>query len=117
MAFADLDVWMNGQKVGLWFWSRTGASSFRYDPAWVQSPNARSLSLSLPMPAGNGDVLGPAVESYFDNLLPDSRRIRERLRRRFGTQSIGAADLLAAIGARLRRGRATGAPWHAACAA
>ena len=98
MAFADLDVWMNGQHIGLWFWSRTGTPGFRYDASWYQSPNARPLSVSLPMPAGGGDIMGAKVEHYFDNLLPDSRQIRERLRRRFGTSSTRAADLLAAIG-------------------
>ncbi|MHB1200882.1 MAG: type II toxin-antitoxin system HipA family toxin [Polaromonas sp.] len=98
MAFTDLDVWMNGQRVGVWFWTRTGTPGFHYDERWLQSPNARPLSVSLPMPAGGGDVMGARVEYYFDNLLPDSNRIRERLRRRFGTPSIRAADLLAAIG-------------------
>jgi serine/threonine-protein kinase HipA len=98
MAFADLEVWMNGQHVGLWFWTRTGTPGFRYDESWLRSPQARPLSVSLPMPAGGGDVMGARVEHYFDNLLPDSSRIRERLRRRFGTSSIRAADLLAAIG-------------------
>jgi serine/threonine-protein kinase HipA len=98
MAFADLDVWMNGQHVGLWFWTRTGTPGFRYEESWPRSPHARPLSVSLPMPAGGGDVMGARVEHYFDNLLPDSSRIRERLRRRFGTSSIRAADLLAAVG-------------------
>jgi HipA-like protein len=98
MAFADLDVWMNGQHVGLWFWTRTGTPGFRYDESWLRSPQARPLSVSLPMPAGGGDVMGAKVEHYFDNLLPDSGRIRERLRRRFETSSIRAADLLAAVG-------------------
>jgi serine/threonine-protein kinase HipA len=98
MAFPDLAVWMNGQRVGVWFWTRTGTSGFRYDPSWTQSPNARALSVSLPIPAAGGDVTGPKVENYFDNLLPDSARIRERLRRRFAAPSTRAADLLAAIG-------------------
>ncbi len=98
MAFNDLDVWMNGQYVGQWFWTRTGAPGLHYDAAWVQSPNARPLSVSLPIPAGGGDVMGAKVEHYFDNLLPDSTRIRERLRRRFAAPSTRAADLLAAIG-------------------
>ena len=98
MAATDLDVWMNGQYVGQWFQTRTGAPGLHYDAAWVQSPNARPLSVSLPIPAGGGDVMGAKVEHYFDNLLPDSTHIRERLRRRFGAPSIRAADLLAAIG-------------------
>ncbi len=98
MAFPDLAVWMNGQRVGVWFWSRTGTPGFRYDDAWRKSPNARALSVSLPIPAAGGDVMGSAVEHYFDNLLPDATRIRERLRRRFGAPSTRAADLLAAVG-------------------
>jgi len=98
MAFTDLAIWMNGQHVGTWFWTRTGTPGLHYDASWTASPNARPLSLSLPIPAGGADVMGPRVEHYFDNLLPDSGRIRERLRRRFGTSSIRAADLLAAIG-------------------
>jgi serine/threonine-protein kinase HipA len=98
MAFPDLAVWMNGLRVGNWFWTRTGTPGLRYDDAWVDSPQSRPLSLSLPVPAAGGDVTGPKVENYFDNLLPDSVRIRERMRRRFGAASVRAADLLAAIG-------------------
>jgi serine/threonine-protein kinase HipA len=50
------------------------------------------------LPAGDGEISGAVVNNYFDNLLPDSDIIRERLRRRFRTPSIRAADLLAAIG-------------------
>ena len=98
MAFPDLAVWMNGQHVGVWFWTRTGTPGFRYDPSWSHSPNARALSVSLPIPAAGGDGMGAKVENYFDKLLPDSRRIRDRLRRRFGAPSTRAADLLSAIG-------------------
>ena len=98
MTNPDLAVWMNGQRVGLWFWSRTGTPAFRYDALWSQSPHARPLSMSMPLPAAAGDITGAVVENYFDNLLPDSLRIRERLRRRFGAPSTRAADLLARIG-------------------
>ena len=98
MAFSNLAVWMNGERVGVWFWSRTGTPGFRYEPSWLQSPNTRALSVSLPMPAAGGDVMGSRVEHYFDNLLPDNARIRDRMRRRFGASSTRAADLLAAIG-------------------
>ena len=98
MAFPNLAVWMNGQRVGLWFWNRTGSPGLRYEPSWMQSPNARALSVSLPLPVAGGDLMGPAVENYFDNLLPDSSQIRSRLQRRFKTETTRAADLLAAIG-------------------
>ncbi len=38
------------------------------------------------------------VEAYFDNLLPDSRQIRERIQRRFAAASVSAFDLLEEIG-------------------
>jgi len=97
-AFPDLAVWMNGLRVGVWYWTRTGTPGFRYDDGWVASPQGRALSLSLPMPAGGGDVTGPKVENFFDNLLPESDRLRTHIRRRFRVASDSAADLLAAIG-------------------
>jgi len=98
MAQPNLDVWMNGEQVGTWFWTRTGTPGFRYAESWLRSPHMRPLSLSLPIPAGGPELHGRAIEHWFDNLLPDSDRIRERLRRRFRTASASAADLLAAIG-------------------
>ena len=98
MAQPDLDVWMNGEFVGTWYWTRTRTAGFRYSDEWQQSAHARPLSLSLPIPAGGPDIQGRAVENWFDNLLPDSDRIRDRLRRRYRIASAGAADLLAAIG-------------------
>lgn len=98
MAQPDLDVWMNGEHVATWFWTRSGTPGLRYSLRWLQSAHARPLSLSLPIPAGGLELHGRMVEHWFDNLLPDSARIRERLRRRFRAASGAAADLLAAIG-------------------
>jgi serine/threonine-protein kinase HipA len=94
----DLVVWMNGQRVGTWSQTRTGRDSFRYDPDWVASPFARNLSLSLPITAGDSRLTGPEVGHYFDNLLPDHPRLRERLRHRHGLKSTAAFELLSAIG-------------------
>ena len=41
---------------------------------------------------------GSLVERFFENLLPDSKDIRQRLRQRFGALSDKAFDLLAQIG-------------------
>jgi serine/threonine-protein kinase HipA len=38
------------------------------------------------------------VDAWFENLLPDSRQIRDRIRTRFKTASLNAVDLLAAVG-------------------
>jgi serine/threonine-protein kinase HipA len=94
---AALMIWMNGERVGEWTTLRTGTPVFRYERTWAQSPNVRSLSLSLPITADR-EVRGDAVDYYFDNLLPDSTEIRRRIRTRFQTRSTGAFDLLSAIG-------------------
>jgi serine/threonine-protein kinase HipA len=93
-----LNVWMNGELVGLWSQARSGVHSFRYEESWVTSPAGRSLSLSLPITAGARELRGPVVENYFDNLLPDNERMRDRLRSRFAASSTAALDLLSAIG-------------------
>lgn len=98
MATPTLDLWMNGEHVGTWLHGRTGTAVLRYADSWVRSPQARPLSLSLPIPAGAKELRGPVVDHYFDNLLPDSDRIRERVRRRFGAASTMAPDLLGAVG-------------------
>lgn len=95
---SELAVWMNGIRVGMWIQSKRGGDRFQYDAAWVASPAARVLSLSLPFVPGNVPHRGDVVASFFDNLLPDSDAIRRRIRSRFSTESTGAFDLLAAIG-------------------
>ncbi|MES2583444.1 MAG: type II toxin-antitoxin system HipA family toxin [Pseudomonadota bacterium] len=95
---SELWVWMNGQHVGVWRHSRNKISVFQYATGWAQSPAARALSLSLPMTAGNAEIRGQVVENYFDNLLPDSQPIRDRIRQRFRTPSTQAFELLEAIG-------------------
>ena len=93
-----LGLWMNGERVGRWTLAPSAPDLLQYDPAWLQSEAGRPLSLSLPFLPGNAPHRGPAVRAYFENLLPDSRDIRERLARRFGVGSTSAFDLLAEIG-------------------
>jgi serine/threonine-protein kinase HipA len=87
---------MNGQFVGTWSVDR-GSHRFTYDASWLQSPKRRALSLSLPITPAR-EVRGLAVANYFDNLLPDNERIRERVARRFKTRSVETFALLEAIG-------------------
>jgi serine/threonine-protein kinase HipA len=91
-----LNVWMNGELVGAWRVVRA-ASSFTYASSWLQSSKVRSLSLSLPITSAR-EIRGEAVANFFDNLLPDNDKIRERLSRRFKTKNMGAFSLLEAIG-------------------
>lgn len=94
----SLAVWMNGERVGTWTLPARGAQTFTYSESWLRSSQFRPLSLSLPAGLGGPAISGNAVESWFDNLLPDSDAIRRRAQARFQTVSTRAFDLLAAIG-------------------
>lgn len=89
---------MNGACVGTWSVQGHDGDSLHYDPAWLQSEYGRPLSLSLPFTPGNRPHRGPAVRAYFDNLLPDSRDMRERLARRFRAGGSDAFTLLRELG-------------------
>jgi serine/threonine-protein kinase HipA len=98
-----LDIWMNGLYVGRWERTRSGADRLTYDREWMEAPEGRPLSLSLPftLSGTRGKVASlpaAAVAAYFDNLLPDNDRILRRLRDRYGASSTSAFDLLATVG-------------------
>ena len=93
-----LGLWMNGAYVGTWSMAPNGPDTLQYDSAWALSEQGRPLSLSLPFMPGNGPHRGAKVRTYFENLLPDSKDMRERMARRFNTGSTDAFDLLAEIG-------------------
>jgi len=93
-----LNVWANGQLVGQWRMSVNHQAEFQYDDAWLLAPEGRPLSLSMPFTLDNAPIKGDVVKAFFDNLLPDSEPIRQRLQSRFHTQSQRAFDLLQAIG-------------------
>lgn len=92
-----LGLWMNHRFVGTWTISPHG-ESLQYDESWAQSGDGRPLSLSLPFRPGNQPHRGAAVEAYFENLLPDSKEIRDRVARRYKADSTGAFDLLEQVG-------------------
>ena len=93
---AALNAWMNGEWVGTWHVQR-GTHIFTYAPTWLESEKSRPLSLSLPL-TRTLEIKGEVVANYFDNLLPDSARIRERIARRFKTKTLDTFALLEAIG-------------------
>lgn len=93
----SLTIWMNGELVGYWR-IKSGVDELEYAEDWLANPRGRPLSLSLPFTPGNQVIKGEQVSFYFDNLLPDSRDIRERLARRFNTTSVKVFDLLVELG-------------------
>jgi serine/threonine-protein kinase HipA len=92
-----LDLWMNGELVGQWRLAQ-GRDELHYAPGWFESPHSRPLSLSLPLLPGNRPHKGAAVRAFFDNLLPDSADIRQRLVHRYGASTTEPFDLLEQIG-------------------
>ena len=93
-----LTLWANGARVGTWTQPARGADELQYDEDWVAAPHGRPVSLSLPFLPGNESLRGEAVANWFENLLPDSGPIRERIARRFRTGSLEPFSLLHAVG-------------------
>ncbi|CAG9269818.1 HipA protein [Paraburkholderia unamae] len=92
-----LDLWMNGLPVGYWESAR-GSERLVYLDSWIDDEQGRPLSLSLPFTPGNQPYRGRVVADYFDNLLPDSDRIRRRIAARYQTGGTSPFELLAALG-------------------
>lgn len=76
-----LIAYMNGELVGTLEKHKNGAHTFQYDKNWLTKAVTRplSLSLKLQLPAITSD----AVINYFDNLLPDSPQVRDRIVARY----------------------------------
>ncbi|MEZ3498575.1 type II toxin-antitoxin system HipA family toxin [Pantoea sp. KPR_PJ] len=92
----QLSAWMNGERVGTLARHKNGAHIFQYHASWLTSPLARPLSLSLPLqyPA----LSSASVINFFDNLLPDNPRVRERILNRYRAKSMQPFDLLREVG-------------------
>ena len=89
-------MYVGSSKVGMYSREPTGATSFRYDPDWLSSDKAFSISVSMPLTDRTWS--GEGVTSYFDGLLPDDRTVREKIAVRERADSAGIFDLLAVLG-------------------
>lgn len=91
-----LTILMNGILIGHLEKTIKGSLIFQYDPEWLANPNARPISLSLPLVENpfSGDI----VYNFFDNLLPDNPQIRARIQAKFRVTTNQPFDLLASIG-------------------
>lgn len=89
---------MNGERVGVWSILPSNIHEFRYDGSWLEFPEVRPISLSMPIVTADYAHKGQVVEAFFENLLPDGVDIRRRLQRRFSVETDSAFDLLAEIG-------------------
>ncbi|MFO7582459.1 type II toxin-antitoxin system HipA family toxin [Guyparkeria sp.] len=87
---------MNGYAIGRLKKGVAGEMLFSYADSWLAQEGARPISLSMPLQ--QSPYRGDVVYNYFDNLLPDSRPIRDRVQARFRVSSSHPFDLLEAIG-------------------
>lgn len=92
----DLFVFLNGEKVGLLSRIAGGQLKLTYDAGWLASKLSRPLSLSMPL--AETPYAGALVENFFDNLLPDSQPIKNRIQKQFGASSNKSFDLLWHVG-------------------
>lgn len=93
-----LNLWMNGERVARWSVSSSGTHELSYYESWLASPGRRPVSLSLPLIPPTQSHSGHIVESFFDNLLPDSQPIRNRIQARYSKRNGRPFDLLEEIG-------------------
>jgi serine/threonine-protein kinase HipA len=91
-----LHVLMNGFLVGRLEKQSNTNMSFTYDTGWLNTPEARPISLSLPLTPIT--YTSDRVYYFFDNLLPDNFNIRGRVQSLFQLKSNHPFDLLACIG-------------------
>lgn len=94
----SLAIWMNKERVGTWGVDAQGRHELRYGQEWLDSPSSRPLSLSMPLRPPDEPYRGLPVRDYFDNLLPDTEELRQRVQSRFGARSTDAFDLLTEVG-------------------
>ncbi|HEX3628240.1 MAG TPA: type II toxin-antitoxin system HipA family toxin [Verrucomicrobiae bacterium] len=89
-------VLLNNRPVGQLQKEPGGTISFRYDEKWLSGENAIPVSLSLPL--REDAYRGAVVAAVFDNLLPDSDALRQRVAERVGAGGTDAYSLLSQIG-------------------
>ena len=89
---------MNGLLVGTWTVFKTKPQQFQYASQWLEHPSRRVLSLSMPFKPQNLPFEGDVVENFFDNLLPDSDKIRKRIQQKYAVRNSSPFELLAEIG-------------------
>lgn len=91
-----LKVALNGIHIANLEKLKSGVLKFYYLPTWLDRPDARPISLSMPLRTQSFE--GDIVLNYFDNLLPDNEIIRTRIQTRFNVKTKHPFDLLSTIG-------------------
>lgn len=92
----SLTVALNGLEVGTLNRRSSGSLTFQYLNSWLERAGARAVSLSLPLNEKRYE--GAKVYNFFDNLLPDSDQLRNRIQSRLQTKTKQPFDLLSSAG-------------------
>jgi serine/threonine-protein kinase HipA len=90
----ELNVYLNGIKVGRLKKDTSGLISFNYSKVWIDEGFPISLSLPIQEQGFKGEI----VARYFDNLLPDNENLKKIIAQKFGAESTRSFDLLSVIG-------------------
>lgn len=95
-AYAPLRVYMNNRRVGTLSREASGAIGFSYHDDWLGWEHALPVSLSLPL--RETPYRGEPVAAVFENLLPDSDRLRRLVAEKVGARGTDAYSMLTKIG-------------------
>ncbi len=95
-AYAPLRVYLNNRRVGTLSREASGAIHFTYHQDWLSWEFALPVSLSLPL--RETPYRGAQVAAVFENLLPDSERLRRLVAEKVGARGIDAYSMLTKIG-------------------
>ncbi|MCM0605513.1 MAG: type II toxin-antitoxin system HipA family toxin [Xanthomonadaceae bacterium] len=91
-----LSLLMNSIPVGTLIRKSNGAISFEYASTWLEREYPIPISRQLPLQ--EKPFSDARVRTYFDNLLPDDLRVREKLAAQSKAGSAQVFDLLSALG-------------------
>lgn len=92
-----LRVYQNDRLVGHLLKEPSGAIEFRYDRQWLDR-GSKAFPISLSLPLREEPWRGEPVTAVFENLLPDSDTLRQRVAEKVGAAGYDAYSLLSAIG-------------------
>jgi serine/threonine-protein kinase HipA len=95
-AHVPLRDYLNNRRVGTLTRERSGAIGFVYDDDWLAWEHALPVSLSLQL--RETPYRGEPVAAVFENLLPDSNKLRRLVAEKVGTRGIDAYSMLTKIG-------------------
>ena len=95
-AYVPLRVYLNNRRVGTLSREASGAIGFSYEAKWLGWGHALPVSLSLPL--RETPYRGETVTAVFENLLPDSDRLRRLVAEKVGARGTDAYSMLTKIG-------------------